>query len=280
MTQAFPRTMRYCTLQVTFQGGLNTLDLGDGLHAYKITTHVANAKREGNGYTMALPVPEPNSVEQGVVDDANLEKMLAGKAYEKADLILCEPALMEHLRLWGFQEAPEGGYEVFNKKRDDVYDALWSDPAMVDNLVRLSVSSHMAFDRRGEALPTAIWFSYLSGSVSEETYDLEKMAGILLARDDVHVFPKVAGWRDDPDRSGKAATVAECILPIPGYNAGEGRTQTIYFAYRPTAEDHRRLWEKCLSYKTRAPSAQRLRAVMDLDLLGLKAGGAVRQQTA
>lgn len=276
MTQPFARTMRNAVLQVTLTGQFETLDLGGGLHAYKVLTQVSHAKREGSGYAMALPQAE-TTTSQGVIDDANLAKALAGEPYKASRLILAEDALIEHLRLWGFQDGPDrDGYEAFNKKNSDAYDALRDDASLVEKLIRIDVSSHTAFDRNGLPLPVATFFSYMDGEFDEEHYDLGKAAEILLARDDVHVFPKSEGWRDDPNREGRAETVAQAISRIPGYNAGEGRTQTIHFAYRPSVEDYRRVWDKAASYGGKAPGTNRRRAIEDLDMLGLKAGGAIR----
>lgn len=276
MTEAFAQKTRKATISLKVSGQFDTLDIGNGLYAFKRSTRLLKTERKSeDGYNMASPYSKGVSDRQGFFDEKNLEKALAGKSYSTTDLVLCEDKLIEHLRMWGWQDAPgKKDRERFEWQRSDVYDALLEDPSRVEKLMRLDHGSHMRFDWTGKVLPVPIWFSYMDGRIAEDKYDLKRTAEILLARDDVHVFPRQEGWRDDPDREGKATTVEQSIISIPGYNSERGRSRTIYFIYRPSVEDYRLMWEKCLSYKANYPSTERHRAIFDLDLLGLKAGGA------
>lgn len=276
MTEAFAQKTRKATISLKVSGQFDTLDIGNGLYAFKRSTRLLKTERTSeDGYNMHSPYSKAISDTQGLLDEKNLEKALAGKSYSTTNLVLCEDKLVEHLRMWGWQDAPgKKDRERFEWQRSDVYDALVEDPSRVEKLMRLDHGSHMVFDWADKVLPVPIWFSYMDGMISEDRYDLTKTAELLLARDDVHIFPKQDGWRDDPDREGKATKVEQCIIPIPGYNSERGRRNTIYFIFRPSVEEYRRMWEQCLAYKTKYPSTERHRAVYDLDLLGLKAGGA------
>lgn len=281
MTEAFAQKTRKATISLKVSGQFDTLDIGNGLFAFKRTTRLLKTERTSDdGYNMHSPYSKDISDKQGFMDAKNLERALAGKSHSTTDLVLADDRLIEHLRMWGFQDAPgQKQNERYDWKREDVYDALLEDPTLTRNLMRMDFGSHMRFDWTGKVLPVPIWFSYMDGMISEDRYDLKLAAEILLARDDVHIFPKTDGWRDDPDREAKATKVEQCIIPIPGYNSERGRSQTIYFMFRPSVEDYRRMWEQALSYKTKYPSTERHRAVFDLDLLGLKAGGAARGKT-
>src|SRR5690606_20391097 len=134
------------------------------------------------------------------------------KAITNLPLVLAEPRMLEHLRLWGWQRSPDHKpYEQFEWKRDDVYDALLEDPSRFERAVRLDSASHMMFDWKDRALPVPVFFNYIDGFITEGRYDLKKAAEILLARDDVVIFPIKNKWSDDPDRAGKATTVEEAI---------------------------------------------------------------------
>ena len=285
MTTPFKQTTLNATMSISVASQIEVLDLGVKLHAFKMTTSAQAATRSDDSQfevrVEGLPEVGKTVVIQGVVDTNNLSKLLEGKPFEQSDLVLCEPELLEHYRLNGFNPDSKGKYTIFQARSETPYDDLLADPSAILRLVNPDNSSHTIFDCMGLPLPTPILISYMDGRMSNDTYDLKIVAETLLKRDDVQVFPRGKGWRDEPDYGASATTPDECVCPIPHYNVDEegGRTHTIHFAYRPSVEDYRRIWAKCASYKATDPSTRRHEAVFDLDMLGLRAAGACLTET-
>lgn len=125
-------------------------------------------------------------------------------------------------------------------------------------------SSHRLFDVEGRPLPVGMHFSYIDGRFDNGTYDLNKALEILRKRDDIRFIAE--------DRWQKAGEINR----IPGYNAERGRDQCIAFMWMPSVEDYRRMVAKCEEYGHQYPSVMRYQAMFDLDIFGLRAGGAAK----
>lgn len=124
------------------------------------------------------------------------------------------------------------------------------------HLIQADISSHMIFDVNHEPLPVAIYFSYTDGSIKSSSYNLDTLAKILSKRNDVKLL------------------VDNELIPY--YNNDSGSERYSEFIWRPTVKEYRKMWKKCLSYKTEYPSTNNHMAVFDLDLLGLRRGGAAK----
>lgn len=115
-------------------------------------------------------------------------------------------------------------------------------------------------DTGGHPVPIAVHFDYINGHVDNAGYDLERALTILKARPDIR-FPS------GDDRAGRPGTV----LAIPHYNADQHRNCFLRFVWVPTDEDFRRLHEAL----PKSPALfEPHKTIFDLDLLGLRAGGA------
>lgn len=238
----------------------------DNLNAFMLESSAELAESKGE-LRRDVAHMIPAQVQQGFVDDRNLRLIQRGKSYKTKVFIQLDADLRELVRQEGWSAWEKIGWD----RSRDVFSAV-SDP---DCLVRVDVSSHMMFDRRGDALPVAVYFDYIAGGgISEGRYDLDKLAAHLLSRDDIWVFPRKSGWRrDDCDRESRATTVEECITDIPYYNSERGSSKTIYFRWAPTAEDYRRMWAHCLAKKKQYPSTYMHEAIFELDLIGARAAG-------
>lgn len=134
-----------------------------------------------------------------------------------------------------------------------------------DDLVFVEGSSHTIYDAEGKPLPVAVLFNYIDGHMDNAHYDLDKALATLKARDDIR-FVAEDRWRDAPDS----------VQRIPHYNASRGRDYCLAFVWMPSVEDYRRMVAQCEEYESPYPTTMRYRAVFDLDLLGLRAGGAAK----
>jgi hypothetical protein len=176
--------------------------------------------------------------------------------------LLVEDSFREMMRASGW--VGDDIYKAFEAASKDPYTRFVEGKATAANLVFVDASNHMTYDIEGEPLPTAVLFTYIEAHMDNGHYDLEKALAILKARDDIR-FVGDNRW-----------TPADQVANIPGYNAEPGRDRCIGFVWMPKVEDYRRMLAKCAKYKDAWTSMNRYRAVFDLDILGLRAGGAAK----
>ena len=131
-----------------------------------------------------------------------------------------------------------------------------SDFILINNKID---ESGMLFDINGNVIEREIYFDYISSRISNENYDLKLAEKILRERSDIEFCL---------DRFNKDNNSA--IQHIPSYNSFSGVDKCIEFIWKPTLEDYKKVWEKCLKYNTTYPSTKKYDAVFDLDMLGLK----------
>lgn len=157
----------------------------------------------------------------------------------------------------GFEQMPNGS-EVEDKMP---FTAFTSGNASLDNVVRIDSSSHMLFDRNGEVLPVAIHFSYMNGNMNDGAYRLKLAADLLSNNLQVRI--------KNSDHRG-------VIHEVPYYNSEDGCREGLEFDFLPTVEDVRRMWVVQKKLNKQYPSTCAHHAIFDLDLLGLREGGAAK----
>ena len=186
-----------------------------------------------------------------------------------ANMYLVPRSFKEQVRTVGFGQATINAGSVLQNMAD-LSAQFQAGNLDLDDIVILDIGSHRLMDRHGTILPSAIAFSYIDGGMKDGCYDLEK-ALVILAND-----ARVSAYGTPSTRKGAVDAAPLSIEGVPYYNAGGGCSQTITFMFAPTAEDMKVIYEKSSSYSTDHPMARLHRAVFDLDLLGLRAGGAAK----
>lgn len=262
---------------VTTKVSLRVAQLAENVFVYRRSGHSKMTERSG-----ALGIPSnlrmgKNGVpttSTGFVDAANLDKLKQGKPYSTLQLHVFDPKLIEAYRTEGWN-LPYRDKEAQKQREgwmvEDPFKALVEEGRPLEHVVRWAHESHMIFGLSGEPLPVARRLNYIDFRVSERTYDLRKMAEVLLARKDVIVWKDPSNDYREPE---VAKTPQEAITSIPHYNASRGRALTIYFKWMPSVADYRTVWKQCLTYKSKYPSTEFHRAMFDTDILGLRAAGA------
>jgi hypothetical protein len=180
----------------------------------------------------------------------------------------------------GFRDAARTkGYptalQEFEKQivwKGDFMDQFIKGQVDFDDMVYLDNGSHMLFDRNHDVLPTAISFDYLNTHVHSGAYHLEKALEVLAKDPRMIPRPSRDALRRNPGLD-KALAVTEAFTFDANYS------HSIEFAFAPTPEDMRTIWEKAKSYGTNYPSTMLRQAVFDLDMLGLRAAGAAKYDT-
>lgn len=169
------------------------------------------------------------------------------------------PELLELLRTQGWDDA---FFALYNSLAPQPFTRFARGRAVESDLVFLSSSNNFIVNVERKALPSAFRFEYIGARIDNSRYNLEKAVTILEERTDIRWY---IGGRWDKD---------ERIHNIPSYNAERCRNAYLDFVWMPDVASYREMWAKCLSYGTKYPLTERYRAVFDLDLLGLRAGGA------
>lgn len=133
-----------------------------------------------------------------------------------------------------------------------------------DKLVRLDYSSHMLFDPEAGVLPVGIHYDYMTGMMSNGSYDLNKVRDLLKQNEQVH--------SGNVDSLGVEKPIE--IEPVPYYNTASNCSTGIGFWFAPTQAQMKTIWEKAKTLNSKCPSCELHRAVFELDMLGLRKQGA------
>ncbi len=249
---------------------VDVLTLEDNLVAYRIIYQV-----DLDGEVPAnLASRYSRHTEEGLARPKAVRDFLADKAGSikpVQNLALMPKGFREHAQQVGYVDACEKfGQDARNA--GSLFDQLAADaPALLDDLVISDYSSHMLFDRQGEVLPTALYFDYMNGHIRNGAYHLDKVIDIL--RNDPRVTAIEERRRQNTDVLDKKNWKPQ---DVPYYNVSKGCSSHVAFRFAPTLDDMRRLWAQMKSYGSKYPSTENYRAVFDLDLLGLRAGGAAK----
>lgn len=178
------------------------------------------------------------------------------------------PGFRETMQRNRFMDAFEV-YQAAMLATNDHLGGLQSGTISLDDIVRLETSSHMLFDRHGEVLPVGFYFDYSNGGFHSGRYDIDKALAILAK--DPRVSP--APIRGKPQVGGLTVRRVADHFSTDDYSQ-----RHIAFMFAPTVEDMRAIWAKCQTYEHRGsyPFGNRYDAIFDLDILGLRAGGATK----
>jgi hypothetical protein len=256
------------TLQAELSCTVDTYALGEGLVAFKITRSAQAAAP----VTAMFVRQFAETVHEGLAKEADIAAFLEGtatrievlKGLGLFDSLL--PKLMQELGFSAGLAATDD--KISSALQEQPFTQFVSGQASLEQLVRLDISNHMLFDRHGEVLPVALYFDYIEAAMRDGRYNLERAAEILKKDSRVRFIAEKP--QQDP---------TEVIHEVPYYNAEPGKTKYLQFLFMPTEADQRQLWKQQQSYGTKSPSLEKFHAVFDLDMLGLRAGGAALQDS-
>ncbi len=259
------------TTELTFNA--KYFGVGAGFVAYRFEFATQNA----DSLYPFVPASNMNWAQEGFASQEAVQGYLDGRYSgfrANSELTLVRPGLLETAAKLGLSRA----FAQFDKRAGyrgagiiaSPFTALTQNEARVEDIVRLDCTAEMAFDMNEEPLPLAIVFDYANAWMDNERYDLDVALTILRAN------PRVTFL--DPD-TGEPCKGSIYAIPGPGRGpaVGEARTHCLLFAYSPTADEVRALWE--LQQKmgdSRFPAQTKYEAIFEMDLLGLRAGGAAR----
>lgn len=267
-------TTREETRVVSTRTKLETIALGDGLNAFRISTTQKRDSRDGDLRT--TPVKTKPSVSEGLIMDDQLENMVAGKKWAVADTFWMLGAEgRERIRQEGLVPISEASRKSRKTAiHQDVFTALCDGRLSADDVIRVDRQSHFSYTKDGKALPMGVLFDYISnGRISNLTYDLPVLIDHLLGRGDVSFFAHEKLRDDHVNHERFATTPEEALLSVPGYNQDEGQTKTVMFLWAPSQEDYQRVHDEVI--REDDPRRRDLhKAIFDLDMLGLRACGA------
>lgn len=244
---------------------------------------------EKNDGTMLAPSDPKISEAEGLIDDKNLSFLKKGREFKPVTkFVVMSQAMRDKFASTTYSNAWDSDLFKTDVVRGKGLFDHFLNGGTPDDLVIMDTSSHYLKDRHGAHLPVGMQFDYISnGRITNRNYDLEKAAEILLARSDVDVWAHQGGWntekpaviRDGRHRENKmATTIEEALFRIPYYNSDGGRMHTLYFVWKPTVEQYRALHDAASNAGRNYSSMDLYKAAFDLDVLGLRAGGAAKYE--
>lgn len=255
---------------------LETIAVDTNLHAFRYTQQDEKLAHGGDLHPAVAPSP---MIMEGITDDVGIAGLRNGDtrtASAASDWKVISNAGLELFRTYGLcrSEFSEQFHAEFSEH--PFFDLEYG-KATVDNVVRYDSFSELLFDRQGMLMPKAMYGCYIDAHLDEQSYDLEKAAAHLLTREDV--FVAAARGFTDPDMQTPALSPLDAIHGIPGYNASPGRQRCLHILWRPSKADYQKMWDQANTYGKHA-SLSNWRAIFDLDLLGLRAAGASKEDNS
>ena len=242
------------TYETVANEGFKTMKSSDEAHVfeYMLTAEMLKRRLAGRPYTPGIPITRPRY---------NVKKPKA----EYMRLTVREDDWMERFRAGAFKDDSDS----YAQGRCDVYTAIVDDGMSPDNLIVRDTENNY-YDRYGKRLVTAMFFDYIgSGLVTSKDYrDMNKVAEILLARDDVRIISESYRFKGKP-----VTTVEAAVDSVPYYNAdGYPGGQMIQFFWLPT----QKVFDSVLKAQSESGRKRewdrhdfRATATVDLDLFGI-----------
>ena len=237
---------------------LQTLSVNKDTLIYKVDTTTILQSQDDTVRPKANKKSE--SSYQGITNQKDIDNFISGESDFISDLALSlvSPRLLENSRLFGY---PFTWQEKNLKKEieEDISYKPFDDYIEKDEwkVVKLDSYNKMIFDIDNEVLPVAVYFNYIMGGMTNAKYDLAKAEKILSKRNDIKFISD------------------NHIEDIPYYNTNRYSNKCLEFMWQPTIKDYKKMWKCCNELNKQYPSTAIHTAVFKLDLLKLRAGGAV-----
>lgn len=208
---------------------------------------------------------------EGITLLKNLKRHEPGQPIKEVEIkdrhpMLVTPEVIEYFRTHGWIQILGSDNDIYSKLaplNDKPYTNFINETVTKENLVFVDYSRNMVFDRKDEPFATAMYFSYMDGGIDNGHYHLDRALEILKQRNDI----KFLNGRNYLELESKA-------IRIPSYNAERYRNEYLQFIWMPSREDYVKMWNKAKSCNGMFQSKHH--AVFDLDLLGLRSGGAAK----
>ena len=255
------------TAKVTVTTTLETSKVLGNLFVYKLTqTHTSLVDGD-----IPIMVNVLNDSQQGfITHEGILAYRKSNTPLKKADQygFFYDEAFPKLAQLGWFSQWPEAAKLRFQPPiSTKPFDDFVSGKVAVHNLAEYMPGANAAkCVLTQKMIPVALTLGYIGFNMDNSAYKLRKAYDILSQRSDI-VF------MDDDDKF--VSSKEEAIFSVPHYNRTSARTLCMNVVWRPSQEDYDALWEKCIALSTKeAPFYGRNEAIFDLDLLGLRAGGA------
>lgn len=191
-----------------------------------------------------------------VLNQDNLEKLLAGKPYTTEKVVAVSEAFLSDAQKLGFPTA--GSLHAAEFEADQTNYLTRLENGEVLRMVRIDYASHMMFDDEGNILPTGLVYDYMHGNMRNGAYDLEKVLALLQGKSHVSSYNKKP----------------LAVEPVPYYNVSSGCSRSLACVLAPTQEQMTAIWERAKLLNPRAPSVALHEAAFDLDIWGFRAAGA------
>jgi hypothetical protein len=227
------------------------------------------ASRQNSGAKKTFESLLPNRTIQGFAELKSIESFLKGQTpyiSELVDFLYVDQSLLKIAQEKGYAAAANAFAEISKDNRQ--FSLFEKGELDLAGIVKWDFRTRMLYDRFGEVLPTAVFFNYMNGNLRNGAYDLEKVVKILSKRKGIQALQ---GER-------KLEVEKLCIDEVPYYNRRGACSAQVQFIFQPTVREMRAMWAKMQELNKRTPSIGEHLAIFELDLLGLRKGGAAKYQ--
>lgn len=232
---------------------LEVIRVLDNVNVIRLTT--TEKKTSSNMGDLKVEVDTAPSVRESFIDDRNLKLLENGSDHEIIKgLYPFNELIAKTAQEKGYVEATDEIYKI-----GSIFDFYRNGGK---DVVRLDHSSHMMFDVEGVPYPVMHYFDYIVAQMNNGYYDIDLAAKILGDRPDILLH-----GGDNP------------VQDVPYYNSSDECSRYVSGSWFPSREDYIRVWDYCVSFEASYPSTMIHKAIFDLDIWGLRAGGAARKDT-
>jgi len=154
--------------------------------------------------------------------------------------------------------------------RKNAWDEFEKGRMTAANVVQVNLQENLLLSLDNKPMPVALDFSGEKGGISDENYNLDTVMFILLVNSQVSPLSRVHGDIFPVDK-WDARWIHECP------SGARPRMNEVLFRFTPTQEEMQKIWKRAREVYPNAAFRYLEQAVIDLDLLGLRAGDAAKK---
>lgn len=234
---------------------LEVMDISEDINVFRLT----RMRQLYEAYDLGKleEVNPEEEVQEGFVDDENLELLTKGQPFQKLDFVVFSDLLLQDIRHKSFYELwlhHESRGLTRAEVRHDAFEAFLNEEVTLKNLINTDYSlTYVYKDYQGTPIPMMILFDDVNGQLNNHHYDIISLLDILKQRDDVTL-----NISDDDDSYFFYTYHHDDERGLVG-------NQYLGFSWHPSDED----FAKLVASIDVTNTYELYRGIQELDLLGI-----------
>lgn len=243
---------------------IELIELNSSVFAFKITKTMTMFDHENK------PVKTKRSFKQGLIEKLQKEPLLKGRKVKTQKAYICSDTFIKSVKKSSFQEAKIIYFNNEDHISSNVFDQIASGKFTPDNIYYLdSISKHIFKDLKGNVVPHMIRFDICLGDITNENFDIEKLAEFLLKKENI-TFSRYK--TNAPKKRKHQLTPRDIITTIDKrftINPKED-IQSIAFNWQPTDVEFDFFYQKAVKLNPEYPELAYRTVIHQMDLLGFR----------